>query len=86
MNEGSQAVDLSGWVLVSVSGNQRYVFPVGTMLAPGARLRLRSGPSTRPGDGVLVWARQYVSANRSDPVELRDEAGRLVDSWPAADS
>ena len=79
VNEGDDAVDLSGWVLVSVSGNQRLTFPPGTVLAPGARLIVRSGPNARPGDGVLVWTRQYIWANQGDPAELRDADGRLVD-------
>lgn len=82
VNEGDDAVDLSGWVLVSVSGNQRFTFPPGTVLAPGARLIVRSGPNARPGDGVLVWTRQYIWANQGDPAELRDAEGLLVARLP----
>lgn len=79
VNEGSQAVDLSGWVLISTSGNQRFTFPHGTVLAPGSRLIVRSGPKAAPGPGVLVWTRRFIWANQGDPAELRDRDGKLVD-------
>ena len=82
VNGGSQAVDLSGWVLISTSGNQQFTFPKGTVLAPGSRLIVRSGPRAAAGPGVLVWTREYVWANQGDPAELRDATGQLVARWP----
>ena len=78
VNEGAQAVDLSGWVLISTAGNQRFTFPEGTVLRPGSRLVIRFGPRARAGPGVLVWTRSYIWNNDSDSAELRDATGRLV--------
>ena len=82
VNEGAHPVDLSGWVLVSVTGNQRFTFPAGTVLRPGSRLVVRSGPNAASGPGVLVWTRAYIWNNQGDSAELRDAAGRLVARFP----
>lgn len=82
VNEGAQPVDLSGWVLVSVVGNQRFRFPSGTVIGPGKRLIVRSGPKAIDGPGVLVWTRQYIWNNQGDPAELRNADGRLVSRYP----
>ncbi len=82
INEGDRPVDLSGWVLISVTGNQRFTFPAGTVLEPGGRLVVRSGPNASPGPGVLIWTSTYVWNNQGDPAELRDASGRLVARCP----
>ena len=82
VNEGSQAVDLSGWVLASVAGDQRLRFPSGTVIEPGTRLVIRSGPEATGGPGVLVWTRQYIWNNQGNPAELRDAQERLVSRYP----
>lgn len=82
VNDGLQAVDVSGWVLVSVAGNQRFWFPSGTLLEPGKRLVIRSGPKASGGSGALVWTTQYIWNNQGDPAELRDSQGRLVGRYP----
>lgn len=82
VNDGDGPMDLSGWVLVSVAGNQRFTFPAGTVLEPGARLVVRSGPSASPGPGVLIWTSANVWNNQGDPAELRDASGRLVARYP----
>ena len=82
VNGGAGPVDLAGWVLISVAGNQRFRFPPGLVLQPGGRLVVRSGPGAAAGPGVLVWSRRYVWNNQGDSAELRDAAGALVARWP----
>ncbi|NLG69768.1 MAG: nuclease-like protein [Firmicutes bacterium] len=82
VNDGDGPVDLSGWALISVAGNQRFTFPVGTVLEPGARLVVRSGPSASPGPGVLIWTSAHVWNNQGDPAELRDPSGQLIARYP----
>lgn len=82
VNEGPETVDLSGWTLVSVVGNQQFRFPPGTTLGPGQRLTVRSGAGAIPGPGALVWTRAYVWNDGGDPAELRDSEGRLVSRYP----
>lgn len=78
MNTDSEAVDLSGWVLVSVKGDQRYTFPKGTILAGGKTLEVISGEGAAAKDGQLLWAAQNIWNNTYDPAELYDAAGDLI--------
>jgi len=77
-NEGDFPVDISGWCLVSVKGNQTYIFPEGTVLAPGEEVRVVSGPNARSRDGKLVWTSTYIWNNGGDPAHLYDLNGRKV--------
>jgi len=81
VNMGTTARDLTGWVILSVVGHQRFNFPSGYVLQPGASVRVHSGPaasSNPPTD--LLWTRDYIWNNDGDEAELRDDADRLVDS------
>ena len=77
-NTGSEAVDLSGWILVSVKGDQRYTFPEGTRLAAGQALEVISGEGAEAKDGQLLWAAKNIWNNTYDPAELYDESGDLI--------
>lgn len=80
-NNGPVAVDLSGWTLVSVRGNQRYTIPGGTVLEPGARITVYSGPGADAA-GPLFWTTDNMWNNSEfDPAELYDAAGTLVSRW-----
>lgn len=76
-NTGSTDVNLSGWVLVSVTGNQRYTFPSYTLKA-GASVTVASGKAT----GNLKWTTRYIWNNdSSDPAQLYDSAGSLISTF-----
>ena len=80
-NDGDQAQDLSGWVLVSVKGNQRC--GLGGVLGPGEILRIwamaeDSGKGGyNCGFGNSIW-----NNSESDPAELYDAGGQLIDRYP----
>jgi endonuclease/exonuclease/phosphatase family metal-dependent hydrolase len=79
---GGPAVDIDGWTLVSVVGDQRLVFDDGqledTRMRSGEELEIHSGPDAPPdGPGVLRWRRSYVWTD-DDAAELRNAAGELV--------
>lgn len=79
-NEGGVAADLTGWWLLSVRGNQVYHFPAGYVLAPGATVRVYSGPKAvdNPEDGLL-WVKEHTWNNsQPDPAELYNADGELV--------
>ena len=76
-NSGSTEVNLSGWVLLSVKGDQRYTFPEGTILAAGASLSVVSGPDAAAGPNQLVWSTQNIWNNDHDPAQLYDANGVL---------
>ncbi len=77
-NPGDEPVELGGWHLTDARGDdsqERYTFPVGTTLAPGAFLVLRKDQDHAFGLGA------------DDAVVLYDDAGivDLVD-WAAGDA
>jgi hypothetical protein len=88
-NTGAEAVDLSGWSIQSYGGNscqpvpeQVFVFPGGFQLAPGASVRVHSGPAAfgnPPGD--LLWTTENIWNNAGDRADLRDASGQVVNTW-----
>jgi competence protein ComEC len=77
-NSGTETVDLSGWRLVSVKGEQVFHFPPGTILAAGATVQIVSGKDAAAGAGVLVWTKNDIWNNSGDPAELYDANQRLI--------
>lgn len=76
-NTGSGDVNLAGWVLVSVTGNQRYTFP-SYVLKAGGTVTVASGSAS----GNLKWTTANVWNNdASDPAQLYDSAGNLISSY-----
>ena len=78
VNNGSSAVDLTGWKLVSETGNQTYYFPSGTTIAAGGTLRVVSGSGATASPGTLVWTNANIWNNDGDPGALYDASGNQV--------
>lgn len=77
-NTGKTPADVSGWYIVSEKGNQIYVLPEGTTIAPGRELVIGSQSSDEPGD--LTWPDKKVwHKSKEDAAWLYDVYGRLVD-------
>lgn len=76
-NTGNTDVNMTGWVLVSVTGEQRFTFPSYTLKA-GGTVSIASGDAS----GDLKWTSKNIWNNsESDPAELYDAKGMLVDSY-----
>ena len=81
-NDGSAALNMTGWKLVSVVGEQTYHFPSGYVLGAGAIVQVHSGPDAASDPaGNLLWSTGYIWRDDWDKAELRDAAGVLVSSW-----
>jgi beta-lactamase superfamily II metal-dependent hydrolase len=80
-NAGTRPVDLSGWRLVSVAGDQMYYFPPGTQLAARGKIQVVSGPNAAPGLLKLVWKRTDIWNNTGDPGVLYDSTGKRVSQY-----
>lgn len=82
-NGGREAVELTGWGLLSEQGNQRFSFPNGFVLAPGATVTITSGQAfaDRP-PLVLGWTERNVWNNSGDPAVLVDAEGREIHRFP----
>ncbi|MDP2843074.1 MAG: lamin tail domain-containing protein, partial [Acetobacterium sp.] len=79
-NSSAKVIDLSGWKIVSVLGNQSFTFPAFS-LAAGATVKVgdsanNSGIDFHWLDGGGTW-----NNSKSDPAELYDSAGKLVDVY-----
>ena len=77
-NSDANAVDLTGWKIVSVRGNQTFTFPA-FGLAAGASVKIgdsanNSGIDFQWLDGGGTW-----NNSESDPAELYDGSGQLID-------
>lgn len=78
-NAGNDPVELTGWRLVSVRGNQVFdQFPSGFTLAAGESVTVTSGPAARAGAGFLRWTDQNIWNNSGDPGRLLDTDGHVV--------
>jgi len=73
-NTSSSDVDMTGWKLLSVVGNQSYSFPDGFAIKAGQSITVASGRST----GTLKWSGQYIWNNDGDPGILYDNLGNEV--------
>lgn len=77
-NNGSEPINMTGWYIVSVKGDQTYNFPNGFTISPGNSMEIVSGNAT----GDLQWTTDNVWNNsQSDPAELHDNNGNLVSKW-----
>ena len=77
-NKSLKNIDLTGWYIVSVAGNQIFYFPDRYMLEAGKTIRIASACA----DGDIIWTTANIWNNsKSDPAELYNESGFLVDRW-----
>jgi len=77
-NRSANNIDISGWILVSERGNQRFTFPVGTVIAAGKSIAVVSGSNAVIGTDRLLWTRSSVWNNDGDPAVLLDAEGKEV--------
>jgi competence protein ComEC len=80
-NLGAVAQDMSGWSVSGSKGDERYTFPTGCSLGPGASMRLHSGTDgiDAPPDDIY-WTIKTVWNNTGETVYLWDAQGTQVDS------
>ncbi|MCG8485311.1 MAG: stalk domain-containing protein, partial [Clostridia bacterium] len=72
-NNGSESVNLQGYKIFSVEGEQSFVFSSYT-LASGETVTVYSGKA----DGDIKWSGAYIWNNEGDSAELYDSNGNLV--------
>ncbi|WP_018963745.1 MBL fold metallo-hydrolase [Coprothermobacter platensis] len=82
-NNGTTDVDMSGWKLISVQGNQTFTFPQGFILRKGASVTVVSGKNAYNNPpSVLMWKKANMWNNDKDPAKLLNSSGVLVSSVP----
>lgn len=77
-NQTSEKVDISGWILKSVRGNQTFEFPPNTILPSSGILTISSGPRARVSSGVLLWTDKNIWNNDGDAAVLLNRVGAEV--------
>ncbi len=79
-NSGQEAVNLRGWRIRSVKGNQSFTFPNFT-LNPNSTVKV--GDSERNSDIDFHWldSKGVWNNTKSDPAELYNTKGELVDRY-----
>lgn len=76
-NNGSEAVSLKDWQLISIEGNQVFLFPNVT-LQPGKIIYVTSGTDAREGQNYLKWTKKQIWLNDGDAAQLKNAKGELV--------
>lgn len=76
-NQGTSTVNIANWELVSVVGNQIFVFP-SYSLAPGATVFVTSGPKAKSGGNYFAWTTSNMWNNDGDAAKLVDPFGKIV--------
>jgi len=80
-NNSNKKEDISGWKLVSVKGEQSFIFPAGTFLESGASITVATGRKAKAGPRVIIWTKAYIWNNDGDPAQLYDDQGKLVEEY-----
>lgn len=75
-NTGRTNIDLRGWELVSLTGDQRMKFVIG-QLPPGGSVIVTSGLRGRNTPGYYLWTMASIWDINGDPAELYDPQGNL---------
>lgn len=76
-NSSSEKVNLHGWQLISVEGNQVFNFP-NIDLAPGKKLSITSGPDAVTNTNSLEWSKRQIWLNSGDAAQLVNAKGEVV--------
>ncbi|AYC28739.1 S-layer homology domain-containing protein [Paenisporosarcina cavernae] len=79
-NTSTATINLSGWKLVSVQGNQIYEFPNVNLLA-GKTIYVTSGPNAKSGNEYLKWTTANIWLNSGDPAKLINPQGAVISEF-----
>lgn len=80
-NTSKEAVNLQGWQLISVEGNQSFNFP-NIQLAAGKTLYITSGPEAKTGTNSIEWTKKQIWLNSGDAAQLKNAKGEIVSELP----
>lgn len=79
-NNSSEDIDITGWIIVSVTGNQKFTFP-SYVIKSGDEITVTSGKNNK-NDGSFYWGKANVWNNsKDDPGELYNSEGNLIDKY-----
>lgn len=76
-NNSNESVNINGWQLISVEGNQAFHFPNIT-LQPGETLQVMSGPDAKDSSNSIKWTTKQIWLNSGDAAQLTNARGEIV--------
>jgi hypothetical protein len=78
-NTGSSDVNMTGWKILSVQGNQVFYFPTNFILKHGETVTIMSGKNAyNAPPKVLKWTTSNIWNNDGDEARLIDPNGKVV--------
>jgi len=80
-NNKEEDVDLSNWKIISVVGNQEFIFPENTIIKSDEIIKVKSGRYAENDAKTLIWSKAYIWNDDGDKAELYDNKGILIDSF-----
>jgi Lamin Tail Domain len=81
INRGTLPGDISGFVLGADDRGQDFVFPPGTILQPGQRIRVYTNENHPEWGGFNYGSGRPIWNDKGDIAALRDTAGGLVSEY-----
>ncbi|MVO88486.1 lamin tail domain-containing protein [Streptomyces sp. p1417] len=82
LNRGTEAADLSGWVLHAESTRKDFTFPEGTVLKPGERYRVYTDERHPDSGGFSFGSGRPVWHDSGDLATLKNQDGKEVSRFP----
>ena len=76
-NNSSEAVNVNGWQLISVQGEQVFHFPNITLQA-GETVTISSGPDATESSTIIKWTNKQIWLNSGDAAKLVNTKGEVV--------
>lgn len=80
-NPSAEVVDMSGWKLVSLVGEQTFVFPTGFTMQPGKRCRAYTNEYHPESCGLSFDSGSAIWRNSGDTAVILDTQGREVSRY-----
>ncbi|GAA0380672.1 hypothetical protein Acor_02270 [Acrocarpospora corrugata] len=81
INRGTVAANISGWTLGADDVGQDFVFPPGTVLQPGQKIRIYTNEVHPEWGGYTYNSRRPIWNDKGDAAKLRDPGGAVVSEF-----
>lgn len=80
-NNSGKKIDISGWRLLSVKGEQEFYFPEGTIINEGEIIKVVSGRNAEERTDAIIWTKAYIWNNEGDSAKLFNGEQEVISSY-----
>ncbi|MFI0421350.1 choice-of-anchor K domain-containing protein [Spongiactinospora sp. 9N601] len=81
VNRGTVAGNISGWTLGADDAGQDFVFPPGTVLQPGQRIRVYTNEVHPEWGGFVYGSKRPIWNDKGDSAKLKDTGDNVVSEY-----